>query len=610
MPKDFVPIKLRKLLFCLPAAAVMFACGCAPQVRAARTVAVSIADSLFFTPSVAAARVEAGSDFTVTLDMLHGYAFVGCDYGDYTAEELPGGDVRLTLRSVTAPVRVVVTSEEVYRESQHTVTQCSVVYDYNGGVYNGASRHSESYTLTEHLRPNTWTARGLQREGYTLLGWNTAADGSGEHIGLGSRVTVEDGGEVTLYAEWVQWLPEGDLLYDVMPEGTVTLTGYRGDGDGDMFVLPAYIDGNAVTRVAASFTTNIPCGSISSPVLVLPDTLVTVENGAFGHSAFRELYFFDNLENINESAFGYNIVTYHVNAAEPPAFQAVNNSSYYADLVDRVIVNKDKPKIVLFAGCSFAYGVNSNMVDNSFDGRYVVCNLGCNGDINGAFQMEILLEYLGEGDVLVHSPEEMSAPQLMSSFYLDGRMFIMVEGNYDLISLVDFSQNDLFFRAYNHFRVVRENEDECTYADGRTESFNEYGDFVYPRPYDESDEVERDVSYSDDMYNFAPEMLTEEGIAKLAGYYAAAEAKGAKVCITYAPVNSSAQTGIDVYEAGRQFDEKFKSLLAPYGYTVISDYRDYIYPGRYFYDSDYHLNDYGAIVRSVGLIEDLRAAGV
>lgn len=250
------------------------------------------------------------------------------------------------------------------------------------------------------------------------------------------------------------------------------------------------------------------------------------------------------------------------------------------------------------------------MADNMFGGEYVVCNMGVNGDINGAFQMEIILSCLGEGDILVHSPEQMSAPQLMSSFYLDGRMFIMIEGNYDLLSIPDFSDNDLIFRAYMHYAEIRGREEPCSYSDGRTESFNEYGDFTYPRPYDEATENERDVTYSDDKYNFVPEMLTEEGVAKLAGYYAAAEDAGAKVYITYAPVNSSAQTAVSVEEAGESFDARFKQLLAPYGYAPISDYRDYIYSGRYFYDSDYHLNDYGAIMRTVQLIKDLQAAGV
>lgn len=603
---------IKKILLAASAAALVFASACS-QAEPLPTIAVSITDSIFFSPSVASGRVEAGRDFTTVLDMLPGYEFVSCDYdGEYASSVDSDGNVTLTLRNVTAPARVTVLSQEVYRQSEREVINCSITYDYNGGTVAGQDAQSETrqYTLTEHIRPNTWNGQELERGGYTLLGWNTSAEGDGQHIGLGSRVTVPDGQSITLYAEWVQWLPEDDFLYRALPDGTAALTGYRGSGDADIFVIPAELDGRAVTEIASSFTTNIPCGAISSPVLVLPDTVVSLKSGAFGNSAFSEIYFFDNLESVSDTAFPNNISTYHLNAALPPHYQAVNNSAYYADNVDRLIVNADKKKLVFFAGCSFAYGVNSNMADNMFGGEYVVCNMGVNGDINGAFQMEIILSCLGEGDILVHSPEQMSAPQLMSSFYLDGRMFIMIEGNYDLLSIPDFSDNDLIFRAYMHYAEIRGREEPCSYSDGRTESFNEYGDFTYPRPYDEATENQRDVTYSDDKYNFAPEMLTEEGVAKLAGYYAAAEDAGAKVYITYAPVNSSAQTAVSVEEAGESFGARFKQLLAPYGYAPISDYRDYIYSGRYFYDSDYHLNDYGAIMRTVQLIKDLQAAGV
>ena len=61
------------------------AAGCARQESGEPAVAVTIVDSLFFTPSVSAAQVRPGEDFTVRLDMRYGYEFVSCDYGDYTA---------------------------------------------------------------------------------------------------------------------------------------------------------------------------------------------------------------------------------------------------------------------------------------------------------------------------------------------------------------------------------------------------------------------------------------------------------------------------------------------------------------------------------------------
>lgn len=97
---------------------------------------------------------------------------------------------------------------------------------------------------------------------------------------------------------------------------------------------------------------------------------------------------------------------------------------------------------------------------------------------------------------------------------------------------------------------------------------------------------------------------------KLAGYYDAIRGKGGKVYLSYAPVNISARTGNEVREKGFEFSEKFETMLSAYGYEAISEVEDYMFPGRYFFDSDYHLNDLGAALRTERLLADLRAAGI
>ena len=43
---------------------------------------------------------------------------------------------------------------------------------------------------------------------------------------------------------------------------------------------------------------------------------------------------------------------------------------------------------------------------------------------------------------------------------------------------------------------------------------------------------------------------------------------------------------------------------------IISKVDDYLYKGRYFYDTDYHLNDLGVILRTEQLISDLKSVGL
>jgi len=71
-----------------------------------------------------------------------------------------------------------------------------VIYDGNGGTVGGQASVVKMVTLGQ-----TYTAAGVPaaaRDGYTLSGWNTAADGSGAAVDLGNPVTAS----ITLYAQW------------------------------------------------------------------------------------------------------------------------------------------------------------------------------------------------------------------------------------------------------------------------------------------------------------------------------------------------------------------------------------------------------------------------
>ncbi len=70
-------------------------------------------------------------------------------------------------------------------------------------------------------------------------------------VGRGSRVTVANGGQITLYAEWAKSLDRDDLVYIVRGD-EIVLTGYRGKGDVQPFVIPAEIDGKPVVEIGGS----------------------------------------------------------------------------------------------------------------------------------------------------------------------------------------------------------------------------------------------------------------------------------------------------------------------------------------------------------------------
>jgi|GEM_PF-1734354 len=92
---------------------------------------------------------------------------------------------------ITAPIRLTAT----WRLNKY-----SIQFDKNGGA---GTMQGQTLTYDEEktLLPNAFN-----RTGYTFAGWNTQADGQGEHTYTDQQavknLSAKDGGTVTLYAQW------------------------------------------------------------------------------------------------------------------------------------------------------------------------------------------------------------------------------------------------------------------------------------------------------------------------------------------------------------------------------------------------------------------------
>lgn len=122
----------------------------------------------------------------------------------------------------------------------------SIVFDANGG-----SGSMESQTLLVGGMPTALTRNAYSKQGGTFMGWNTERDGSGTPYSDGQDVSAlsdQDGGAVTLYAQWSSvWYEPGadpsdpsdniaheagtfvvsipkDVSFGEMPAGTLSAT--------------------------------------------------------------------------------------------------------------------------------------------------------------------------------------------------------------------------------------------------------------------------------------------------------------------------------------------------------------------------------------------------
>lgn len=576
------------LCFC-----VLFSVGCksgAYDKEAPVSVRLTVAEGVGFIADKNIFDVQRGSDVEIRLEFLTGYVFESCDYKNYDYENKDENVTVLLLKNVHYPSFVSIKTR---------ATAAGIYYHPNGGNF----KNTESDYLLEWAnaasgrRQNTNTGAYLKRDGYTLTGWNTRADGSGEMVGLGSRITLPQETMLNLYGQWVKWSPPDVFSYREEIEG-ITLTGYKG-GSVQTITIPAIIDGKTVTRIDSGFANGLQFETV-----IMPDTLKRVEKSAFLNCNVKTLYFTDNLEYIVDESFsGSEISTLHINAKIAPRYLGTSEVVEFADRMDRLILNRDKKKMIFFAGCSMSYGLDSAIVEKAFENEYTVIDFGTMGETHAGAQIDCISRFLSDGDIFVHTPEQAAPYQLMFSYTMEPNIYLLCEGNFDLISYIDMSAYSGALTAFNIFNSIRLKIEGGSYLDDAC-LHNEYGDIKLERA-----PTGKDVSYSDFEYTYEIKYATPESINRLCNEYDKISSAGARVMFSFAPMNYHGLTADAVQQKlWESFENIYRAGLRDRGYGVISKAEDYLLPGRYFYDTDYHLNDAGVFLRTERLIADIKSA--
>ena len=593
--------KLVRTFYCCAAAAI----GCTalsacykpdiPQ-KDREYVAVTVVDGSTYRAENGIQKIKRGSSAVINLVLDEGYVFSDCDYGDYDVKEERDGKVSLVLNNVMYPCRLHVVTEYIAPAPPET-SGYIIDYDLNGGVdSDGNDSFTATYAPGKRLRINTSTATDVVRDGYALVGWNTESDGSGERVGLGSRITVVKDTPLKLYAQWLKWSDGQDFKYEIAQDSAY-VTGYAGLIDVSRLVIPSELGGKPVVSIAGGFADNLRVNT-----LVIPSTVKTIEPSAFVDCSIEEIIFSDTLENVSDSSFGYEAIpVWRINAVKRPVFLSRMDFTYFSDNMDRLMLSRDKKKMVFFAGCSMGYGLNSPAVAESFS-DYEIFNFGLLGGSDAGVQLDMITSSVGEGDVFVHAPEEGSTYQLMLDRTADLRIFVLVEGNYDLISFADMSGVKQAFDSFASFNTVRKNFPYGNYTDC-LDTYNEYGDFIGKHP-----DGGEDKPIGSEPYTFIVDKISRGTLLELCKKYHNISEKGAEVLFSFAPINYH---GLPWEDVDREIWYEYQSLceqnLGMYGgYRVISSVKDYVMEGRYFYDSDYHLGEGGAALRTARLIEDLK----
>ena len=273
-------------------------------------------------------------------------------------------------------------------------------------------------------------------------------------------------------------------------------------------------------------------------------------------------------------------------------------NGYNAAMNDKVgrLQTIEGRKIVLVGNSNVAFGFRSDMIEDEFG--IPVVNAGLHGAIGNAFHEQVCKLNVHEGDVYIVCHTSFDDDDSISA----KEAWITIENSFSLWRLIRIKDVDSMAKGFPSylfkcFSLWKNNKGNLSEPGHYTRTaFNEYGDMAVPRD-------ERVIEFSSGDIDLPIIGDTEtKRLNRLSKYL---EKRGAKLVMAGYPIPD-----VEFAPSDKSYDEFTEKLKSVYCFPVISDYKNYKMDQDLFFDTKYHLNDEGVIVRTEKLIEDIKKSGI
>ena len=281
--------------------------------------------------------------------------------------------------------------------------------------------------------------------------------------------------------------------------------------------------------------------------------------------------------------------------------------SYYAQLpaLYRRLADSQGKRLILVGGSNVAFGVDVDLLEHmlaQYGYEYTVCPFGLYGAVGTGAMLELSQGQLREGDIVVLAVEP--TDETLSSYFGASAFWKCAEEAPELLTAVSPAHQAALAGNYVAYLQERASiarsgalpKPEGAYA---RSSFEENGNMSFHREGNIM-ALGWDTGAPVDL---AAVSVSPDFAGQVNGYCRTAQERGAEVYLSFSPVNRSALTG-DPAEGTAAY---FRTCLDAFDCPIISDPGRYILDSGWFYDSNFHLNSAGAVLRTCLLAEDLLA---
>ncbi len=260
------------------------------------------------------------------------------------------------------------------------------------------------------------------------------------------------------------------------------------------------------------------------------------------------------------------------------------------------------PRIIFVGGSSMAFGMDSGLVGKELGLNPV--NMGLNAAVGLEFMLQEVEPFLRRGDVVVVAPEY----DTFEKFYRPDPEYVarLIECRPTVLRALTFGQlKDLLDHGYVHHlgRVIRTVLgdaqgilDGADYVHTQRRSFNERGDVV-------SHHGVKGPKLGVARFKFTPTATTDTALAHLNRFATSAEQRGARVFYSHPPYEQRS------FAQNRAAIERLDQLLrARLKIPRLDAVEEMVFPTDHFFDTEYHLNLEGKLIRSERVAASLAKA--
>lgn len=269
-------------------------------------------------------------------------------------------------------------------------------------------------------------------------------------------------------------------------------------------------------------------------------------------------------------------------------------NGYNAALIDKVdrLESINEPKIVLLGNSNLTYGIDSQLIEEAI-GMPVV-NMGLHAANGNAFHEEMAKYNVVQGDIYI-----LCHTSFDDDNTIKGTMaaWSSIENHFNLWKILRKDDIETMVRAFpaylkrclNLYSSGTGNQDPGgVYA---RSAFNEYGDVAVLRK-------ENEYTFGETVTPPGIGDISIDRINELNNYLTS---RGAALLVAGYPIGNGKKT-VDTTE----FIAFQEQLSARLDCPVISNYVDYMFDYKYFYNTQFHLNSQGVEIRTSQLIADVK----